>query len=99
MEPEHLVETFLSAGTDALIRRAVGDDPFFQRVHERAAAANAGLEVRWLSALLGSARQLRVDEEDADGAAAFCAAGTGVAGATGRFAGGCDAAFVRAARA
>jgi SNF2 family DNA or RNA helicase len=71
IEPGDLVETFLTAGTDALIRRAVADDPFFQRVHERAAAENATPEVRWLSALLGTSRQLRRDEEDEDGTAAF----------------------------
>jgi SNF2 family DNA or RNA helicase len=71
IEPAELVETFLTAGTDALIRRAVADDPFFQRVHERAAAENATPEVRWLSALLGTSRQLHPDEEDVDGTAAF----------------------------
>jgi SNF2 family DNA or RNA helicase len=71
-EPEHLIETFLSAGTDAIIRRAVADDEFFQRVHERAAAENATPEVCWLSALLGSTRQLRVrEDEDEDIMAAF----------------------------
>jgi SNF2 family DNA or RNA helicase len=63
-EPAHLVETFLGATTDALIRRAVADDPFFQRVHDKAAAGNAPAEIRWLSSLLGPDRTLRVNEED-----------------------------------
>ena len=73
IEPGHLIETFLSCTTDALVRRAVGDDPFFHRVHERAAAPGATPEVRWLSALLGPTRVMRRDEEDADndGTAAF----------------------------
>ncbi|HEY1342808.1 MAG TPA: DEAD/DEAH box helicase [Bryobacteraceae bacterium] len=58
-EAAHLVETFLGATTDALIRRAVADDPFFQRVHEKAASEDAPAEVRWLSGLLGPSRVLR----------------------------------------
>lgn len=63
-ETAHLVETFLGATTDALIRRAVADDEFFHRVHDKAATADAPLEVRWLSALLGSSRTIRESEED-----------------------------------
>src|SRR5439155_8514716 len=72
-EPAHLIETFLSATTDALVRRAVSDDPFFHRVHERAAAPGATPEVRWLSALLGPTRAMRHEDEEADhdGKAAF----------------------------
>ena len=65
-EPEQLIETFLSAATDALIRRAVADDEFFQRVHERAAAENATPDLRWVSALLGASKQVRVPEDDDD---------------------------------
>jgi non-specific serine/threonine protein kinase len=54
VEAAHLVETFLNETADALIRRATADDPFFQRVHERAAVPTAAMEVRWLSALLRS---------------------------------------------
>jgi hypothetical protein len=64
VEPAHLVETFLGATTDALIRRAVADDPFFQRVHEKAAAEAAPAEIRWLSALLGPDRTLREGDYD-----------------------------------
>jgi SNF2 family DNA or RNA helicase len=71
-EPAHLIETFLSATADALIRRAVADDEFFQRVHAKAAAEGATPEVRWLSALLGPTRVLREPEDDdADHTAAF----------------------------
>jgi len=72
VEPSHLVESFLAAGTDALVRRAVADDPFFQRVHERAAAAAATPDVRWVSALLGTNRQLlATEDDDEDATAAF----------------------------
>jgi SNF2 family DNA or RNA helicase len=70
-EPAQLIEGFLSATTDALIRRAVSDDPFFQRVHERASAGNAAPDVRWLSALLGPTRQMREHEDEGDHLAAF----------------------------
>ena len=55
--PLRLVETFLTETTDALARRAVMGDSFFDRVHIRPAAS----DVRWLSALLGRAR--RIDGE------------------------------------
>jgi SNF2 family DNA or RNA helicase len=71
-EPDHLIETFLSAATDALIRRAVADDEFFQRIHERAAADNATPDLCWVSALLGAGRQFRMrEDEDEDATAAF----------------------------
>ncbi len=57
IHPLRLVETFLSETTDAVIRRAVASDSFFTRVHERPAAG----DVRWLSALLGEARQVQGD--------------------------------------
>jgi hypothetical protein len=66
IEPANLIETFLSGTTDALVRRAVSDDPFFLRVHERAAAPGATPEVRWLSALLGPTRIMRRDDEEDD---------------------------------
>ena len=49
VHPLRLVETFLTDTTDALVRRAVSGDDFFDRVHERPASP----DVRWLSALLG----------------------------------------------
>ena len=52
--PLELVDGFLSATADALIRRAVSNDPFFTRVHGLAAEAGAGPEMRFLSAALGS---------------------------------------------
>jgi SNF2 family DNA or RNA helicase len=66
VEPAPLIERFLSCTTDALVRRAVSDDPFFQRVHERAAVPGSSPEVRWLSALLGPTRVMRQDEEEDD---------------------------------
>ncbi len=73
VEPAPLIERFLSCTTDALVRRAVGDDPFFLRVHEKAAAPGSTPEVRWLSALLGQTRVMRRNEEedDLDATAAF----------------------------
>ena len=55
--PLRLVEDFLGATVDAVIRRQVGADPFFARIHERAKSESAG-EVRWLSALLGAERTI-----------------------------------------
>jgi superfamily II DNA or RNA helicase len=48
-----LLEGFIQSVADATIRRALAADPFFQQIHERAAAPNAAPEVRWLAALLG----------------------------------------------
>ncbi len=62
--PHRLVETFLHTAADALIRRDVSIDPFFNRAHEKAAEALSPPEVRWLSALLGSNRQIRGDVEE-----------------------------------
>ncbi len=57
VHPLRLVETFLSETTDALVRRAVADDSFFARVHQRPAA----VDVRWLSSLLGESRSVEGD--------------------------------------
>jgi len=51
-EPARLVESFLASTADALIRRDVAADPFFQAIHERAAQPGALAETRWVSALL-----------------------------------------------
>lgn len=58
-DPARIVEAFLSTVADAFIRRAVSTDPFFTRVHTLASAPNAGGDVRFLSALLGSDPALR----------------------------------------
>ncbi|HEV2295659.1 MAG TPA: DEAD/DEAH box helicase [Tepidisphaeraceae bacterium] len=57
-----LVESFLSRTSDGLIRRDVSHDPFFARVHELAAAEDAPAEVRWMSALLGNDRTVKIDD-------------------------------------
>jgi hypothetical protein len=54
-----LVESFLNTTTDALVRRAVANDPFFTRVHALAAAPDSQADMRWLSALLGDNPTLR----------------------------------------
>jgi len=51
-EPGAIVESFLTRTTDALIRRAVSNDEFFTRAHEKAAESLAPPETRWTSALL-----------------------------------------------
>lgn len=48
-----LVENFLHVCADAVIRRALEEDPFFHQIHERA-VANRSWEVRWLAALMSS---------------------------------------------
>lgn len=58
-DPARIVDAFVSTVADAFIRRAVSTDPFFTRVHGLAGAANAGGDVRFLSALLGSDPTLR----------------------------------------
>ena len=57
-----LVESFLSRTADGLIRRDVSHDPFFARVHELAAAEDAPAEVRWMSALLGTDRRVKIED-------------------------------------
>jgi hypothetical protein len=49
-----LIESFMTATADALIRRAASADPFFTRVHGLAAEKGAGPEVRLLSALMAA---------------------------------------------
>ncbi len=68
-EATHLVETFLATTADALIRRSVADDPFFRKAQERSGQPGAGPEVRWLAALLGQDRMVRI--EAAEERAAF----------------------------
>ena len=47
-----LVESFLDACCDAIVRRSLAKDEFFAGVHERAADPVADAEVRWVSALV-----------------------------------------------
>ncbi|NOX59685.1 MAG: DEAD/DEAH box helicase [Planctomycetes bacterium] len=54
----HLIEDFLHACTDGLIRRSLAQDPFFDRIHERADEHGAW-DVVWLSSLLGHRSDLR----------------------------------------
>ncbi len=51
-EPPALVESFLIAATDAVIRRDLARDPFFATFHQRTDLPNVP-EVRWLRALMG----------------------------------------------
>ncbi len=64
MAASRLVETFLHATTDALIRRDVASDEFFNRAHEKAGESLSPPEVRWLSALLGRDATVRGDGDD-----------------------------------
>ncbi|MEL7239428.1 MAG: SNF2 helicase-associated domain-containing protein, partial [Planctomycetota bacterium] len=47
-----LVEDFLTACCDEVVRRSLAKDEFFANVHERAADPAADAEVRWVSSLL-----------------------------------------------
>ena len=64
IEPLARVESFLNHAIDQWIRRAVSVDEFFNRPHELAGQFSTPMEVRWLSALLGS--DSRVLGESAD---------------------------------
>jgi hypothetical protein len=50
--PLSLVESFIAATTDALVRRAVTGDPDFEAIHELASGPAPEPAVRWLSALM-----------------------------------------------
>ncbi len=58
-----LVEDFVGETVDAVIRRNVAEDPFFERIHEHA-RQEQGEEVRWLSALLGADRIIQGDHDE-----------------------------------
>ncbi|MCK4659579.1 MAG: DEAD/DEAH box helicase [Phycisphaerae bacterium] len=62
-DPIRLVEDFVGATLDAVIRRNVAEDIFFERIHERARKEQAP-EIRWLSALLGERRIIQGSHED-----------------------------------
>ena len=58
LEPAAVLENFLSATGDALVRRCVADDGFFKQPAERVANVSSAAdfrppETRWLTALLG----------------------------------------------
>jgi len=58
-EADAIVESFLGAAADAIIRRDVANDEFFASVHARAVEPGAGAEVKWMSALLGADRVIK----------------------------------------
>ncbi|HEY8665067.1 MAG TPA: SNF2 helicase-associated domain-containing protein, partial [Tepidisphaeraceae bacterium] len=53
IDPQRLIESFLMVTTDALVRRDVSNDEFFQAIHGRAKDPAATIDLRWVSALLG----------------------------------------------
>ena len=55
---EQLVESFLNAATDALIRRAFAEDSFFATAAARCHAAGAGPDARFLGSLLTEQRRV-----------------------------------------
>ncbi|HEY1686389.1 MAG TPA: DEAD/DEAH box helicase [Tepidisphaeraceae bacterium] len=59
LDAVQVVDSFLAATTDAIIRRDVSLDEFFSTVHTRATEPGIGMDVRWLAALLGNDRLLR----------------------------------------
>ncbi len=63
VDATRLIETFLAETTDALIRRGLSGDSFFQQIHRRAKDVGCW-ELYWLSALLGNNRGVRADEDD-----------------------------------
>ena len=70
-DPARLVENFLAATGDALVRRSVAEDHFFRQPAERIAATTAPAdtrppETRWLAALLADEpRVTGTDDENA----------------------------------
>jgi SNF2 family DNA or RNA helicase len=62
--PIGLIESFITETADALIRRAVSNDPFFTRIHHLAAETGAGPEMRFLSALLAPGRAVPGEARD-----------------------------------
>ncbi|MEA2734548.1 MAG: hypothetical protein QOE14_999, partial [Humisphaera sp.] len=82
-----LIDSFLTEAADALIRRAVSNDPFFTRVHGLAAEPGAGPEMRLLSAMLAPDRtvpgELRDNEVLADQVQLWSSRLGGAAPATG----------------
>ncbi len=54
-----IVQSFLAATAEAIIRRDVSNDEFFSTVHARANEMGAPVEVKWLSALLGNEKEVK----------------------------------------
>lgn len=63
MDATRLIETFLAETTDALVRRGLSGDSFFQQIHRRARETGAW-ELAWLSALVGTQRGVRAGAEE-----------------------------------
>ncbi|HKQ46677.1 MAG TPA: DEAD/DEAH box helicase [Phycisphaerae bacterium] len=57
-----LVETFLAETCDALVRRGLAGDSFFQQIHRRAEETGAW-ELAWLSALIGARRDVQAESD------------------------------------
>lgn len=62
-QPARQVDDFLAATTEAVIRRSLANDSFFEQIHQRAEQEDAW-ELRWLSGLIGPRRQVGWIEED-----------------------------------
>ena len=57
-----LVEEFVQQCSDALIRRHLREDPFFERISKRA-SDEAAAEIHWLAGLVGDRRVMRLEGE------------------------------------
>jgi non-specific serine/threonine protein kinase len=62
-EPTQLVESFLGETADAIIRRSLSRDDFFDDIHDRA-AREGGWELCWISGLLGRKNVVAGSRED-----------------------------------
>jgi SNF2 family DNA or RNA helicase len=60
-DPVAIVDAFLGASADAIIRRDVSLDEFFASVATRAAEPGAPIEMRWVAALLAGDRTLQAE--------------------------------------
>lgn len=58
-----LVESFLMASADAIIRRDLANDAFFHDIYERGRASGASPDLQWVSALLGQDPIIRLRGE------------------------------------
>lgn len=63
VDATRLVESFLAETTDALIRRSLSGDSFFQQIHRRSEEVGRW-ELYWLSALIADDRRVRAAEEE-----------------------------------
>ncbi|MEK6644665.1 MAG: DEAD/DEAH box helicase [Planctomycetota bacterium] len=63
MDPVHLIDSFLTETADAVIRRSLSRDDFFDDIHDR--ARTEGLwELAWLSSLLGKDRRIQCHSDE-----------------------------------